>query len=172
VEILDFPIPTNRLANILRIYEREHTRFERTLESFSITLNSLALDKRCETVFGHVCGTDAMPKGYAVVKVFNSGDGRTGELTEYAGERKAVLDVLRYVILKHDLGGISLCIPDSDKELIAFLRSFGVKVANGTLPGFTAKILSTSRAVMALVSHSENPPGHVMPFPLPGANFV
>jgi ribosomal protein S18 acetylase RimI-like enzyme len=172
VEILDFPIPSSRLSSILQVYEHEHIGFQRTLESFSVTLNSLALDKRCETVFGQVSGADNLPIGYAVVKIYGKDDGKAGELMEYAGERRAVLSVLERIIKDYALCGIDLCIPDSDNDLLRLLQDIGVNVTDGTLPGFTAKILSSSDVVRELMHYNEDPPGHIMPFPLPGANFV
>lgn len=172
-EFLQLPGECYNLDRVFNVYEREHIRFERTLDTFRKTLNSLSLDTRSSVVLGEGLANQEVI-GYILVRISTRDGIRVGEMREYAGDRRSVLDALYQAIDDYDLSIVELCIPKHDTELIRLLHECGVETLDRNLPGHTAKVLTFSASIERLLSRCgpASDSGLGIPMPLPGANYV
>lgn len=172
-EFFELPGECHNLDQVLDAYQREHVRFERTLDTFRTTLNSLSLDPNSLVVLGEALDSEKVV-GYVIVRISMKDGAKVGEMREYAGDRRAVVDGLYKLIYDYDLRSIDLCIPGWDRELIGLLREYGIETFERSLPGYTGKIITFSRGVERLMSQygEANDCGLSIPMPLPGVNYV
>jgi len=142
------PYEEKNLLSIISIYQKEPVRFHRTREEFRALLERRTPAPLWTKTDVFTLHDDNEILGYVVTQGSRNeerGKGGILAIAEYAGDRKAVADSIKFLFARYDMEELLLIVPEHDRDFLRILRQSGIQGVKRNLSGHTFKIINLQR---------------------------
>ena len=135
------------VVKIVSVYQREPVRFHRPLENFKYNIHRHSMPLWMESdvlIMEH----EGEFLGYLCIQESKKKEGREpghGYISEYAGDRQAVVSAIPALFEQYDFDDLRLWASRHDTAFIRMLSGFGIEHSRRNLTGHTFKIINFPR---------------------------
>lgn len=141
------PFSKNDLIKLVSVYQKEPVRFYRSLENFRYNCQrhplplwitpDILLIQKAEKFLGYLVVEDSKKK--------HGHEPGHGYISEYAGNRKAVVSAISHLFEQYDFNDLTIWAPRHDTELIQILSDRTIKSKKRNLMWHTFKLINFPR---------------------------
>ncbi len=151
------PYQEKDIVKIVSVYQKEPVRFHRPLENFKYNIRRHSVPLWIEPdvlIMKH----EGEFLGYLCVQESKKKEGREpghGYISEYAGDRRAVISAIPALFEQYDFNDLRLWASRHDTAFIRMLSEFGIEHSRRNLMGHTFKIINFPRLMNRFLPYLE-----------------